>query len=176
MVVALALSCSSLGAPERAWAQDRGSDAAYLRIVGEVFRVSTEEARDLIRAGGRTEELPVLFQLSRHSGISPNVLLALHRRGSSWIGVAGRYQLGPGTFHIEIPPDQVDDRVQRAHDLFQGTPQERWNTLSLSDEEVVVLANLQLLTRGTGSTPGQVLQARAQAGSFPEAVRLLVSR
>jgi hypothetical protein len=176
LVVALALAGSFLGAPERAAAQDRGPDAAYLRIVAEVFRVSTEEARDLIRAGARTEELPVLFRLSRRSGISPNVLLALHRRENSWIAVAGRYQLGPGTFHIEIPADQVDDRIRRAHDLFQGTPQDEWDTLSLSDEETVVLANLHLLTRGTGSTPGRVLQARAQAGSFPEAVRLLVSR
>jgi hypothetical protein len=176
IAVALVLAASVLGAPERALAQDRVAEAAYLRIVGEVFRVSAEEARDLVRAGARIEELPILFRLSRHSGISPNVLLALHRRGNAWIGVAERYRLGAETFHIDIPPDQVDDRTRRAHGLYQGTPQAQWNTLSLSDEEVVVLANLQLLTRGTGRTPGQVLQARAQAGSFPEAVRLLVSR
>jgi hypothetical protein len=165
-----------LGTPTGTRAQDRGAEATYLRIVSEEYRISVDEARDLIRAGAQTEELPVLLRLSRQSGISPSVLLALHRRGNSWIAVAGRYRLGAGTFHIEIPPGQVDDRVRRAHDLFQATPREGWNTLALSDPEVVVLANLHLLTRGTGSTPGQVLQARARTDSFPEAVRLLVVR
>lgn len=176
LVAGSVLLGSLLGATERVSAQDRAPEATYLRIVADEFRVSADEARDLLRAGAGIEELPVLYRLSRHSGISPTVLLALHGRGTSWIGVAGRYRLGAATFHLEIPADQVDDRVRRAHELFLGTPQAQWNGLSLSDEEVVVLANLHLLTRGTGSTPGQVLQARARAGSFAEAARLLAGR
>lgn len=157
-------------------AQDQPSDAAYVRMVAEHFRVAPEEVRVLIRAGAVAEELPVPLRISDRSGIPPTVLLTLHRRGDSWLGVAGRYGLGAEIFHVVIPPDQVDDRIRRVWELYRDTPEARWGTLRLSDPEVVVLANLQLLTRATGSTPGRVLEARERAGSFPGAVRLLVGR
>lgn len=175
-IVAGLLLAAALAVVGHGHALGRAGEEAYLRIVSEQFGVPEDEVRALIRAGSRAEELPVLLRLSRYSGIAPTVLLTLHRRGSSWMGVAERYQLGAGTFHIAIPEDQVDDRVRRVHQLFRDTPEPRWNTLSLTDEEVVVLANVHLLTRGTGSTPGRVLEARTRAGSFTGSVRFLVVR
>jgi hypothetical protein len=157
-------------------AQAQPSDAAYLGLVVEHYRVAPEEVRVLVRAGAVVEELPVPLRISHRSGIPPTVLLTLHRRGDSWLGVARRYGLGAEIFHVAIPPDQVDDRIRRVWELYRDTPEARWSTLSLSDHEVVTLANLQFLVRATGSTPGRVLEARAQAGSFPGAVSLLLGR
>ena len=166
---------ASLSALE-ARAQDRPSESAYLGLVAEHFRVAPEEIGVLIRAGAVAEELPVPLRISDRSGIPPTVLLTLHRRGDSWLGVASRYGLGAEIFHVVIPQDQVDDRIRRVWELYRDTPEAHWGTLRFSDPEVVILANLQLLTRTTGSTPGRILEARERAGSFPGAVRLLVGR
>jgi len=157
-------------------AQQPAAVDAYLSLVGEHFRMPPEELRMLLQAGAEAEELPVLLRLSRTSGISPTVLLTLRRRGDSWLAIAHRYQLGAATFHVAIPDAEVDDRIRRAQQLFRETPESRWNTIQLDNQELVTLANLQVLVRKTGHSPGRILEARNRAGSFPGAVPLLAGR
>jgi hypothetical protein len=172
----VALLLGMIPALEGLEGQDPAAREAYFRVVSEQFQVSVAELQRLTEAGARDEELPVLLRVSRTSGISPTVLLALRRRGDSWLAIARRYGLGASIFYVAMTEDQVDDRIRRAHGLYRDTPENRWNTLSLSDEEVVVLANLQVLTRGAGASPGRILEARSRAGSFPGALRMLAQR
>ncbi len=149
--------------------------SAYYRLVAEHFSVAVGEVAILSEGVAEPDELPVLLRLSRASGISPAALAARRRSGESWIGIARRYGLHVGTFYISIPNDQVRPQVERIHELFSETPSAGWGALEVSDEELVVLANLDLFNRELGVSIAAVLDSQAETGSFVTALRALVA-
>lgn len=168
-----------LAAPLAAAAEAEGEwivQDAYVSLVAEHFRLPADELRRLVQAGATVEELPVLLRISQASGIPPTVLLTFRRRGESWLEIARRYQLGAEIFHLALPDGLRDEGIRRARELYRDTPEARWGTLQLSNQQLVDLANLQVLVRKTGRTPGEILDARSRAGSYPAAVPLLVGR
>ncbi len=157
-------------------AQVPGADvAAYHRLVSDHFSVAPGEVAILSEGVPHPDELPVLLRLSRASGISPAALSARRRSGESWLGIARRYGLGAGAFHITIPEDQVGSQVERAHRLFSETPSAGWDALDLRDEELVALSNLDFLHRELGTPMGRILESHDEAGSFVGALRGLVA-
>jgi len=149
--------------------------SVYVQLVSSHFGLPAGEASLLLEDLGETEQLPVLLLLSRESGIPPAAVLSRRYRagpsGISWVAVARQLNLGAAVFHVDIPEDEVDDRVRRAMDLFRGTSRANWNALDLEDAEVVALTHVRFLSRQVGVSKGEVLAARAQSGSWVEAIQ-----
>lgn len=164
-------------------AQDPGAtpavEAAYLRMISAHFGISSTEATHMAEDLGSAEEVPVVFLLARESGLSPSVVLSRRQRvgptgATPWTQVARQLQLGAGSFHVEVPDDEVDDRIRGALNAFQAVPRARWTEVELSDADVVSLAHLQVLSRQLGVSKGEVLRARTTAGSWVESIRHLM--
>ncbi len=170
-------------APQVAAAQDPGAasavEAAYLRMIAAHFGVSTTEATHMAEDLGSAEEVPVVFLLARESGLSTSVILSRRQRAGPsglppWTEVARQLQLGSGTFHVEVPDDEVDDRIRGAMNAFQEVPRARWSEVQLSDGDVVALTHLRVLSRQLGVSKGEVLRARTTAGSWVDSIRHLM--
>lgn len=148
-----------------------GMTSVYTQLVASHFGVPSGEAQLLVEDLERTEDLPVVLILARESGLSPSVILSRRQRGAPaqrtpWLEVARQVQLGGGVFYVEIAADQVDDRVRRPVGLFEATPQAQWAGLDLTDDEVVDLTHVKVLSRHLTVEKGRVLEAREAAGSW----------
>jgi len=161
------------GVPDALEAQQvqPGMTSVYTQLVASHFGVSSGEARLLVEDLERAEDLPVVLLLARESGLSPSVILSRRQRGAptqhtSWLEVARQIQLGGGVFHVEIAADQADDRVRRPMGLFERTPRAQWAGLDLTDDEVVDLTHVKVLSRHLMVEKGRVLEAREAAGSW----------
>jgi hypothetical protein len=138
----------------------------YIRVLSTHFRLPQTEVRILTEGRVPADELPVALRLARFSGIPPVSLLAQRRSGDSWLVIARRYNLGAASFHVAIPDGQVDPSVARVHGLFRDSPPSQWDAINLTDAEFIALANLLVLSSEIGVSHGQILEARAAAGSF----------
>lgn len=150
--------------------------AAYTRVMASAFDIPVAEASLLLEEGIQAQELPVVLLMARESGLSPAVILSRRNRGGqprAWIQVAGEVNLDAGAFHVEIPEAELDDRGRQATEGFRSTPRAGWSTLSLSDEQIIVLTNVRVLARELDVARGDVLAARERAGSWPGSLQFL---
>jgi len=174
LVVAVGLALAgapSMPAPAQAQQVQPGLSSVYVQLMASHFGVPAGEASLLVEDMERMEDLPVVLLLARESGLAPTVILSRRQRGpTSWVQVAQQVQLGAGVFHVEIPADEVDDRIRRSVELFAGTPRAQWASLALDDDEVVSLTHVKVLSRHLTVGKGRVLQAREQAGSWVESI------
>jgi hypothetical protein len=167
VVAAAALAIPAAPASGQAPAGDRQAALdGYVRVLSTHFGIPQNEVRILTEGRVPVDELPVALRLARFSGIPPVSLLAQRRSGESWQAIARRHDLGAATFHVAIPDGQVDASVARVHGLFRDAPPSRWDAIELTDAEYVALANLLVLSAELGASHGQILEARAAAGSF----------
>jgi len=177
LLIAMA-SLALIGPAVRASAQDSTADRqaaldTYVRVLSTHFRLPQTEVRILAEGRVPADELAVALRIARFSGIPPVSLLAQRRSGEAWLLIARRYDLGAASFHVAIPDAQVDASVARVHALFRDSPPSQWDAIDLNDAEFVALANLLVLSSELGVSHGQILEARAAAGSFVGAVTRL---
>ncbi len=146
---------------------------AYTRLAANHFGVPHSEVALLAEERILPDEVAVVLRIAQASGISPSVLVAFRRSGESWMTIARRYGMGGAAFHEAIPDGEVDDRTRRVAGLYRNTPATGWDALELTNDEVVALVNLRMLTRELGVSHARVLSARSETGSFMLALRVL---
>ena len=176
----LAALCAMLWLPETARCQgpDRGTVAsstedAYRSAISSHFHVSPDEIRVLEGWGLPLEELPVVLALSGWSEASPDAIVVLRRRGEGWHDLARR--LGVSAAAFDLPPaagtgtPALAATLERIRHPASGVP----GRVRLSDEEVVTLVNVSLLTQSGGHSAERVLRAVERTGSFAAALERL---
>jgi len=167
LVAALTGTWLLLGAA--AAAGQAGADReAYLRIMSAHFELPPGEAGRLMEERMAADELPVVLFMSRESGIAPTALLAMRRSGASWSELGARAGVGGDRLHVEISEAAVDARVRRIQAQYGATPRSAWGGLRFTDDEVVTLIHLRVLSRRFEVPVARVLQVRAQSPSWIE--------
>jgi hypothetical protein len=122
------------------------------------------------------EEVPVALALARHAGVSTDALVT-QRRSGSWNDLARRHGVGLRPFYVALPAAADQGPLARAREAFQTTPRDAWDTLTLSDAQIVALVNVGFLSDFLGVPVENVVQEARGATSFVEVyARLLEGR
>jgi hypothetical protein len=145
---------------------DAGAQEAFFRAVAGYFQVSLEEVTVLRGWDLVPDEIPVVLFLADRAGVSPDALAGLRRGGGSWWEVAQRFDLGPQTFHLTLPDGEDLGILARVYGEYLAQPPATWGSIELTDDEVVALVNLRVLSEHVGVPPLRVLRSREAAGSF----------
>lgn len=161
------------GAPAQAQGPGAEGAGAYLRAVAGYHHVSQAEIRILREWDITPQEVPVVLFIARRAGVSPDGLAALHGPGTSWMDLAGRYNIGSADLYVRLSDGAEGTRLARAYDAFAGRPRSEWSRIRLSDVEVVALVNLRVVSSVVGESPDRVLAAVRDQGGFIQAYRLL---
>lgn len=174
-VLSLALSSAVLaGTPVSAPAQS--ATDSYFRAAASHFGVPVEEVMILSEWRIPPEEVPVALELARHAGVSTDALVT-QRRSGSWNDLARRHDVGLRPFYVALPPVAGGGPLAQAREAFQSTPRDAWDTLSLSDAQIVALVNVGFLSDFLGVPVETVVEEARGASSFVEVyTRLLEGR
>jgi hypothetical protein len=148
--------------------------AAYLRVVTEHYELPAGEAERLLENGIALDELPLVLFLDRESGIAAPAILAMRRSGAPWMTISARAGVRGDRLHVEIPAEAVDARTRRIHDFYTRTPRSLWQGADFSDEEVVTLVNVKMLSRFFSVPVERVLRVRGGVDSWIAVPAVLV--
>jgi hypothetical protein len=162
---ALVLVAALFSFPAPAASQDAAT-RTYLLRAGCHFDAPAGEVEVLARWSVPPEEITVALFIARRAGVSPEVVLSLRRGRTSWADLAGRYGLGGGTFHVALAGAAPGDRLARAYGEFENRAPREWDSVQLTDGEIVDLVNLRFLTESLGIPAARALDALASAGSW----------
>ena len=133
------------------------AEAEFLRAVAEHFDTPESEVRVLSRWGFSAQEIPVVLQLAKRAGVSPDVLVAQRRRGDDWMAIAEGYSVHAGDFHVPI--DGSPGFLRAAYERFGALAASQWRDIALSDDEVIGLVNVRFLSRALEVRPARVIEA-----------------
>lgn len=141
---------------------------AYLRAVAGFFQVPLEEVTLLGEWDLQTDEIPVVLFLADRAGVSSDALIGLRSGGQSWWEIIGRFGLGVQPFYLALPENEPLGLLDGAYSELRSRRHGEWDQVELSDQEIVALVNLRVLSEQVGLPPLKVLRSYEQAGSFVE--------
>lgn len=159
---------------EAAQAQDASARLAYFRAVGDYFDLPASEVSILADWELRPDEIPVALFVASRAGISPEALVALRSSGRSWSELARRYQVSASQLHVPFARPPSAGPLAAAYEQYGGRPVGEWSRIELSDEEIVTLVNVRVLSETLRMPPDTILQRRTSARSFVEVYAQLI--
>ena len=155
-----------------AFAAPAGADLGPLEPLADLHRAVHESLGlpeplivRLLDQGLPDEHLPVVGLLSVRASVPPERIVALRGEGLSFLDISIRLGLGPEVFYVPIAADPGPP-YGKAWGYYKKTPRARWNTIVLSDREIVDLANLRLCVDHYRVPPEQVIVLRRQGQGF----------
>ncbi len=148
-------------------AQERAAVRAdYFRAVASFFNLPPNEIAILSDWQISADEIPVVLFVARRAGVSPEALVALRQSGQSWSALADRYMVRASAFHVPLGDDAPAGRLQETYGLFRSTPVGEWSALRLSDDAIVALVNVRVISQSLGLPAERVLAETTAGESF----------
>ncbi len=103
------------------------------------------------------DEVPVVYFIAHHAGISPWKIVKLRRRGYSWMRICTRYHLSPAIFYMPVRYYGTGCGVAFGH--FHQ-PRHHWHHLHFSDYDVINMVNIRFASEYYGYEPDNVIRVR----------------
>lgn len=164
----LLVALATFALPGRAPAGDLGPLeplADFHRAVREELGLPEPLIVRLLEAGTPDEQLPVVGLLSRELGQTPDRIVELHRTGLSFLDITLRFGRGPEIFYVPITVDPGPP-YGNAWGYYKKTPRSRWNTIRLTDGEIVDLVNLRVAADHYRVAPERIVELRRKGKPF----------
>jgi hypothetical protein len=133
--------------------------------IGTHYKVSEKAIALGKKKGLQDEELPVLFYLSSQTGKKPEALLELRRKGKSWMDISMQFGLRAGAYYVPLK-EAKGPPYGKAYGHFKNTPKKKWDSIRLSDADIVNFVNLKFLSGHYGCSPDEVVKMKAKGKSF----------
>lgn len=141
----------------------------------DVFRLSTLQYFGLPEAdflsarqkGVPEDEIPVLFFMAKNAKLPVPDILKLRLEGKSWFDISVKFHIGPETFYVPIE-DYISPGPPygNAYGHYRNKPKAQWNTIVLSDGDIINLVNLRFITEHYGKPARYVINLREQDAGF----------
>ncbi len=129
---------------------------------------SAEQSQvDAVRAYGiGDEDIPVVFYLAKQAKTSPEKIAKLSLNADSWANLAKARNLSLKVFYIHFDGD-IDSYVYSPIiEQYRSVHRRQWNTIPLSDADVVNMVNLKLVASGFDYNIFKVMELRDNGKGF----------
>lgn len=136
-----------------------GECQGYFDSIGGYYGVGVDQVGVVRQMGVSEDEIPVVFFISTRSRVSPEQVARLRLSGRPWVDISRQYGIGPEAYYVPMG-DMGGGTLPNGRLLgYYRYPREQWGTLQFADEDLVRLANVQLLSARYGVPATDVLRA-----------------
>lgn len=156
-----------LGGPSAAQERD-AARVDYFRAVAGFFNLPPTEVAILSDWELPPDEIPVVLFMARRAGVSPEALVALRDSGEGWSSLAERYRVHASALHVPVPDHAQIGRLESAYRLFRSTPVGEWSSIRLSDDDIIALVNVRVISQSLGLPAERVLVQTGSVTTFVE--------
>jgi hypothetical protein len=119
----------------------------------------------LLDAGTPREELPVVGLIATRAEVPPERIVELRRSGLTYVEVAERVGAGTDIFYVPFEDDPGPPYGKAWGHLKQG-PEARRSAVVLTDDEVIALANVRLITDTYDVAPARVVELQRHGKDY----------
>lgn len=153
------------------WAADVGFQISigapgFYLSVGNFFGYPEREVIVIRERGIPDDELPVVFFISHHAHVPPEVIIELRvLRGWTWSRICAYYRIPPVVFYIPVEVYERPYGPYYRHYHHYRHPKD-WERIRLTDHMIVNQVNLIFISKYYNYPPERVIRMREEGASF----------
>jgi len=87
-------------------------------------------------------------------------------RDNTWLYTTLRFGLGPEIFYVPVGVVAKDSLYGKAYGYYNHKPKKEWKTILLSDNDIINLVNLKLMSEHYGYPPEKIIKMRSGGREF----------
>ena len=110
------------------------------------------------------EELPVVFFIAQRAHVAPATIVDMRLRGRSWWDISVHYGLHADAYYVPMAVRQGPP-YGRAYGHYKK-PKKEWNTIVLSDPDIVNLVELRFMSEHYHVAPERIVEMRERDVDF----------
>jgi len=138
----------------------------YFNSVKNHFNLKTNEVDQVSKSGIIDEELPVVFFIAGRAKVAPAEIGRIHLEGQSWMDICGKYSIGAKDFYMIISTPTKSTIYGPIFDKYNKTPQRNWKNIEFTDDEIVNLVNLKMMSSLHDYSVYEIMAMRDYGKSF----------
>jgi hypothetical protein len=165
LFAALLIAPKSQAGVEIGLSADEDGIRSFHLAIGEHYGVKEKEVIVVRDQKIPDEDLPVVFFLSKHARVTPDVIVRLRLSGNTWMQIATQFDLGPDLFYVQFDKDPGPP-YGKAWGRFKKHKRSDWHKVRLVDADIINLVNLKFAVAYYGCSPYDVVKMRGKGNGF----------
>ncbi len=141
-----------------------GPDSYYYDVC-QYYHVPEQEVIILRERRISDEEIPVVFFLAQRANVAPATIIDMRARGTSWMDISMHFGIGPDVYYVPVA-EVPGSAYEGVYSYYRARPREEWNTIHLSDEDVVNFVDLRFVSEHHGYDVPEIMKMRSEGKSF----------
>lgn len=146
----------------------------FFVAVGEYYRIPQTEVIIIRERGVPAYEIPVVLFIAKRAHVAPEIVMDFRLRDNTWLYTTLRFGLGPEIFYVPVGVMVKDSLYRKVYRDYKQKPKKEWRTIVLTDDDVINLVNLKLISEHYGYPPEKIMKMRSggqQFGSINDEIR-----
>ena len=111
------------------------------------------------------DELPVVFFIAQRANVPVARIVDMRLRGDSWWDISVRFGMGADAYYVPVTVVRSGPPYGRAYGHYKK-PKKQWNTIALTDADVVNLVQLRFISDHYHIAPDRVIEMRERNVDF----------
>ena len=140
--------------------------SGFLLTIGNYYRIPQTEVMIIKEMGIPAYEVPVLLFIAKKARVEPENIRDFRLRNNTWLETTLRFGLGPQIFYVAVGGGINDALYGKAYGCYKHKPKKEWKRIVLSDDDIINLVNLKLLSEYYGYPPEKIIKMRSQGREF----------
>jgi hypothetical protein len=141
-----------------------GPDSYYYDVC-QYYHVPEQDVVILRERNIADEEIPVVFFIAQRANVAPATIIDMRARGTSWIDISMHFGIGPDVYYVPVA-EAPGPAYEGAYSYYRTKPRGEWNTIRLSDADVVNFVNLRFVSEHHGYDAPEIMKMRSQGKTF----------
>jgi hypothetical protein len=157
---------SGAGGADTRVSSGEGALTEYFLAVGDYYRFPQSEIIIIRERGIPPYEIPVVLFVAKRAHVAPEIITDFRLRDNAWLYTALRFGVGPETFYVPVRVVVRDSVYGKAYGYYKNKPKKEWRTIMLSDDDIINLVNLKLMSEYYGYPPEKIMKMRSRGKEF----------
>lgn len=138
----------------------------FHKDIAGFFKTDLETVTAISKSGIVDDELAVLFFVAQTTKTSPDKIAKFRLRKESWSEINSVRGASPTDFYMLIMAEVTSKVYAPIFQKYKDTPEEQWKKISFSDEEIINLVNLKVISKHHGFSVFEVMAMRDMGKGF----------
>jgi hypothetical protein len=104
--------------------------------------------------------------IAKRAHVEPKFITDLRLWGNTWLDITLRFGLGPEIFYVPIGVMVIGPPYGKVYGYYKSKSRKEWKTIVLSDDDVINLSNLKLMSEHYGYPPEKIIKMRSGGKEF----------
>ncbi len=140
--------------------------SGFFLAVGDYYRVPLREVMIIKERGIPPYEIPVVLFIAKRAHVAPEMITNFRLCDNAWLYTALRFGLGPEIFCVPVGVVARDSLYGKVYRYYNNKPKKEWKTIMLSDDDIINLVNLKLMSEHYGYPPEKIIKMRMEGKEF----------